>query len=73
MFKRGLNLNEVVQQARDMGIAISNDAVGNVRELQEAFKANFVDVTWVPLTNLTKGYGAAHCMTQILDDGDVLF
>ncbi len=38
MFKRGLNLNEVVQQARDMGIAISNDAVGNVRELQEAFK-----------------------------------
>lgn len=38
MFKRGLNLNEVVQQARNMGIAISDDAVGNVRELQEAFK-----------------------------------
>lgn len=38
MFKNGLNLNEVVQQARDMGIAISDDAVGNVRELQEAFK-----------------------------------
>ncbi len=46
---------------------------GQSVELQEALKANFVDVTWVPLTNLTKGYGAAHCMTQILDDGDVLF
>jgi arginine deiminase len=46
---------------------------GQSMELQDAFKANFVDVTWVPLSNLTKGYGAAHCMTQILDDGDVLF
>ena len=46
---------------------------GQSVELQDAFKANFVDVTWVPLSNLTKGYGAAHCMTQILDDGDVLF
>ncbi len=46
---------------------------GQSAELQEAFKSNFVDVTWVPLSNLTKGYGAAHCMTQILDDGDVLY
>lgn len=46
---------------------------GQSAELQEALKANFVDVTWVPLSNLTKGYGAAHCMTQLLDDGDVLF
>ena len=46
---------------------------GQSVELQDAFKTNFVDVTWVPLSNLTKGYGAAHCMTQILDDGDVLF
>lgn len=46
---------------------------GQSVSLQEAFKKHNVDVTWVPLTNLTKGYGAAHCMTQILDDGDVLF
>lgn len=46
---------------------------GQSVELQEALKANNVDVTWVPLSNLTKGYGAAHCMTQIVDDGDVLF
>lgn len=46
---------------------------GQSAELQEALRANFVDVTWVPLTNLTKGYGAAHCMTQIIDDGDVIF
>jgi arginine deiminase len=46
---------------------------GQSVELQEAFKANYVDVTWVPLSNLTKGYGAAHCMTQIVDNGDVLF
>ena len=46
---------------------------GQSVELQEDFKANYVDVTWVPLSNLTKGYGAAHCMTQIVDNGDVLF
>ena len=46
---------------------------GQSVELQEDFKANYVDVTWVPLSNLIKGYGAAHCMTQIVDNGDVLF
>lgn len=46
---------------------------GQSSELQEVLKENNVKVTWIPLENLTKGYGAAHCMTQILDTGDVLF
>lgn len=38
MFENGLGLDEVVEDARNLGIAISEDAVGNVRELQMAFK-----------------------------------
>lgn len=38
MFENGLGLDEVVKDARNLGIAISEDAVGNVRELQMAFK-----------------------------------
>lgn len=37
MFKRGLDLDEVVASARDMGVAISDSAVANVRDLQRAF------------------------------------
>ena len=39
---------------------------GQSRELQKAFAAAGVKVNWVPLENSIKGYGAAHCMTQVL-------
>ncbi len=39
---------------------------GQSAELQQALAAHGVDVTWVPLYNLTRGYGAAHCMTQVV-------
>lgn len=39
---------------------------GQSEALRNALKENGVDVTWIPLKNLTKGYGAAHCMTQVL-------
>lgn len=39
---------------------------GQSQELQDAFAAHHVDVKWAPLRNCTLGYGAAHCMTQIL-------
>ena len=42
-------------------------AVGNQSEaLQEAFKRHGVHVEWIPLETLIKGYGAAHCMTQVI-------
>lgn len=42
-------------------------AVGNQsEELQKALSENGVKVEWIPLENLIKGYGAAHCMTQVL-------
>ena len=42
-------------------------AVGNQsRELQRAFAENGVRVEWIPLETLIKGYGAAHCMTQVI-------
>ena len=42
-------------------------AVGNQsEELQEAFKRHGVHVEWIPLETLIKGYGAAHCMTQVI-------
>lgn len=44
---------------------------GQSEELQKALADNKVDVTWIPLPNLTKGYGAAHCMTQILTTKEV--
>ncbi len=37
---------------------------GQSAEFTEAMQQNRVDVTWVELSELTKGYGAAHCMTQ---------
>ena len=39
---------------------------GQSKELQEAFRRAGVKVNWVPLENSIKGYGAAHCMTQVL-------
>ena len=44
---------------------------GQSQELQQALADNGVDVTWVPLPSLTQGYGAAHCMTQILGTEEV--
>lgn len=42
-------------------------AVGNQsRELQQAFDKHGVTVEWIPLETLIKGYGAAHCMTQVI-------
>ena len=42
-------------------------AVGNQsKELQKAFAEHGVKVEWIPLETLIKGYGAAHCMTQVI-------
>ena len=42
-------------------------AVGGQSEgLQNALKAHNVTVEWVPMEQLICGYGAAHCMTQVL-------
>ncbi|GEM_PF-38415 len=42
-------------------------AVGNQSlTFQDALQSHGVQVEWVPLENLIKGYGAAHCMTQVL-------
>ncbi|MBQ0154301.1 MAG: hypothetical protein KBS70_05915 [Bacteroidales bacterium] len=42
-------------------------AVGGQSEgLQNALKAHGVKVEWVPLEQLICGYGAAHCMTQVM-------
>ncbi len=44
---------------------------GQSQKLQDEFRRHSVNVTWVPLTNLIKGYGAAHCMTQGLEPDEV--
>ena len=42
-------------------------AVGNQSaELRQAFERHGVKVEWIPLETLIKGYGAAHCMTQVI-------
>ena len=42
-------------------------AVGNQsKELQKALAKHGVKVEWIPLETLIKGYGAAHCMTQVI-------
>ncbi len=38
MFKRGLDLDDVIQDARDLGIVIEDSAISNVRKLQESFR-----------------------------------
>lgn len=43
-------------------------AVGGQSEaLQATLVEHNVTVEWIPLENLIKGYGAAHCMTQVLE------
>ena len=39
---------------------------GQSEELQQRFRDAGVNVEWIPLENLIDGYGAAHCMTQVL-------
>ena len=42
-------------------------AVGNQSEkLQKTLAEHGVTVEWIPLETLIKGYGAAHCMTQVI-------
>ena len=42
-------------------------AVGNQsEELQQALAEHGVNVEWIPLETIIKGYGAAHCMTQVI-------
>ena len=38
MFKRGLELDDVIEEAKQLGITLEDSAISNVRELQEAFK-----------------------------------
>lgn len=39
---------------------------GQSPELQAQLREHGVNVTWAYLDNLTRGYGAAHCMTQVV-------
>ena len=39
---------------------------GQSEELQQRFREAGVNVEWIPLESLIDGYGAAHCMTQVL-------
>lgn len=39
---------------------------GQSQELAQEYEKHGVKVEWVPLDNLIGGYGAAHCMTQVL-------
>ena len=39
---------------------------GQSQVLQDALKAHNVTVEWIPLEQLICGYGAAHCMTQVM-------
>lgn len=39
---------------------------GQSSELELALKNNGVKAEWIPLESLIDGYGAAHCMTQVL-------
>ena len=39
---------------------------GVSKAYKERLKDNGVDAVWMDFTELTKGYGAAHCTTQVL-------
>lgn len=39
MFKRGLDLDDVIEDARNLGIVLEDSAIENVRELQQSFKS----------------------------------
>ena len=42
---------------------------GQSKDLEAEYAKYGVRVEWVPLDNLIGGYGAAHCMTQVLNRG----
>ncbi len=44
-------------------MAVANQSDEYVAKLE----ANGVEVEWIELENLIKGYGAAHCMTQVIE------
>ncbi len=39
---------------------------GQSEVLQQRFQEAKVTVEWIPLESLIDGYGAAHCMTQVM-------
>lgn len=39
---------------------------GQSMQFAEMMRDNGVNVIWIPGENITKGYGAAHCMTQVI-------
>ena len=39
---------------------------GQSEKLQQRLRDAGVNVEWIPLESLIDGYGAAHCMTQVL-------
>lgn len=51
-------------------LTVADGVVFGVDGVSQAYKdrmaAAGIDVTWVPMDELTRGYGAAHCMTQVL-------
>ncbi|MBQ4508772.1 MAG: sodium-dependent transporter [Paludibacteraceae bacterium] len=42
---------------------------GQSMQFAEALRDNGVMVDWIPAENLIRGYGAAHCMTQVIRRG----
>ncbi|WP_196801111.1 arginine deiminase family protein [Prevotella sp. AGR2160] len=63
-----------IELLREKGIKVMTVreimAVGGQSDhLAEDFRKAGVHVSWVPLENLIGGYGAAHCMTQVLERG----
>lgn len=44
-------------------MAVANQS----KEFQDILQNHGVEVVWIQLENLIKGYGAAHCMTQVLE------
>lgn len=74
LYERGCNIIRVSQRDADHYannfLAIDGRHIMSVanqsEELEKAYIENGVTVEWVPLENLIGGYGAAHCMTQVL-------
>ena len=47
-------------------VAMIMAVAGQSKALQQRLADADVTVEWVPLESLIDGYGAAHCMTQVL-------
>jgi len=48
------------------GFNIGIIGAGQSSDYQKSMSDAGVKVEWIPLDELTKGYGAAHCMTQVI-------